>query len=57
MDNLTNLEKSIIVHVLFIYADYLRTFDYPFTTILKPEVIEQLALKINETYHDIINNG
>lgn len=48
MDNLTNFELSIIEHSLFKYASYLKTFKYPYPSVLKPEGIEQLALKINE---------
>lgn len=48
MDNLTNFEKAIIVHALFKYAEYLRTMDYPFPSIFKPEGIENLAFKIND---------
>ena len=48
MDNLTNLEKTIIVLALFKYAEYLRTMDYPYPSIFKPEGIENLAFKIND---------
>ena len=48
MDNFTNFELSIIEHVLFKYASYLKTFKYPYPSVLRPEGVEQLALKINE---------
>lgn len=53
MNNLTNFERSIIVHALFKYAEYLRTFDYPFPSLFLPESIEKLALKINESYQGV----
>ena len=48
MDNFTNVEIAIIVHALFKYAEYLRTFDYPFPTIFRPEGVEKIAFKITE---------
>lgn len=50
MDKFTNIEIAIIVHALFKYAEYLRTFDYPFPTIFRPEGVEKIAFKITNMY-------
>jgi hypothetical protein len=47
MDNLNDFDRAVIVHALFRYADYLRTFDYPFPSVFNPDGIEKLAVKIN----------
>ena len=46
MANLNELDRAVIVHALYRYADYLRTFDYPFPSVFNPDGIEKLAVKI-----------